>query len=128
MPRPRDTRRGALGRPATPAASCGAPQAPGPLDAGRYLRLAAHGTAPTALRVRGDPSVGGAPRCLVASLGLPFPQRPPFAILRLGLRDGERWRGRLLASTLRRVESWIVWVRPRGQVADAVIEAKIKCR
>ena len=78
----------------------------------------------TAQRVRCDPSVDGAPRCLVASLGLLCPQRPPCATLRLWLHDGKGWRGRLLVSTFRGVELRIVWGCQREQMADAVIEAE----
>ena len=39
------------------------------------------------------------------------------------MRDGEGWRGRFLVSTLRGVDSLIVWGCHPDQVADAVIEA-----
>src|SRR6266487_5149987 len=74
MPRPWDTRPGALGRPATLGACCGAPQALEPLASGRPLDLAGCYTAPTAPRVPREPIVGGNPRCLVAQIGLLCPQ------------------------------------------------------
>src|SRR5712691_12644432 len=78
-----DTRRGALGTPATPAACSEAPQAPGPLDAGRGPGCADRHTAQKGQRVRGDPSVGGDHRCFVAYRGLPCPQLPPSSTFRL---------------------------------------------
>jgi hypothetical protein len=43
----------------------------------------------------------------------------PFALI----RDGSGWRDSFLVSTLRGVESLIVWGGHRDQVADAVIKA-----
>src|SRR5262249_17731054 len=83
---------GALGRPAMPAACCGAPQVLWPLDAGRTPGLADHDTDRRAQRVGCEPSVGDDQRCCVAWIGLRFPQRPPWCLLRLGIlmaKDGE---------------------------------------
>jgi hypothetical protein len=56
------------------------------------LALVARGTAQRVQPVRGDPSVGCDPRCLVAPRGFLCPQRPPFspfAFVSIMAKDGE---------------------------------------